>query len=440
MATYDEQAAAAAGSTEFDGLELGVRSYCRSYPQVFDRARGCHVYDRDGRRSIDMLCGAGALGYGHNNPRIKAAVLRYLQSDGIVSSLDLYTTAKLGFLRKFHDVVLEPRGLEYRVQCCGPTGTDAVEAALKLARKVTGRHSVVAFTNAYHGVSLGSLAATASEHERGAAGVPLEHVVRAPFDGFLGNGVDTVEMIEAMFGPGGGLPRPAAFILETIQAEGGLNVASPHWLRRIAGLAAELGALLMIDDIQVGCGRSGAFFSFERAGIEPDIICLSKAIGGMGMPMALVLVRPAIDLWAPGEHVGTFRGNNLAFVAAEAALDYWRTAELADRIEQHGHEMADAPGGDRASRPGGRAARARHDPGHRVPGAGASARGHQGVIRARLDAGVGGSAQERPQAAAAADADRAGRTRRGLGYSGGGRQDGLDAGAAGVQMPGDPPA
>ena len=339
MAIWDQGVATAVANGDFERLESSVRSYSRVYGQVFERARGPYVYDRDGREYIDMLCSAGALSYGHNDPHIKAAVIDYLQSDGVTSSLDLYTTAKLRFLRKFQDVVLAPRSLEYRVQCCGPTGTDAVEAALKLARKVTGRQAVVAFTNAYHGVSLGSLAATAGEHERGAAGVPLEHVVRAPFDGFLGDGIDTVTVIEAMFGAGGGLPRPAAFLLETIQAEGGLNVASPRWLRRIAELAARLGALLIVDDVQVGCGRSGRFFSFERAGIEPDIVCLSKAIGGMGMPMALALIRPAIDVWAPGEHVGTFRGNNLAFVAATAALDYWTTPEFIGRIEQNAHTM-----------------------------------------------------------------------------------------------------
>jgi len=339
MTSYNKSAAVVSPNITFDHLESGVRSYCRVFDQVFDQAQGAAVYDREGRRYIDMLCGAGALSYGHNDPHIKAAVIDYLQSDGIISSLDLFTTAKLRFLCKFQDVILAPRGLNYRVQCCGPTGTDAVEAALKLARKVTKRHAVVAFTNAYHGVSLGSLAATAGEHERGAAGVPLEHVVRAPFDGYLGNGIDTIAVIEAMFGPGGGLPRPAAFLIETIQAEGGVNVASPGWLRRIAELAAKLDALLIVDDIQVGCGRSGTFFSFERAGIEPDIVCLSKAIGGMGMPMALALLRPAIDEWAPGEHVGTFRGNNLAFVAAAAALDYWKTPELAEKIKQNGREM-----------------------------------------------------------------------------------------------------
>jgi diaminobutyrate-2-oxoglutarate transaminase len=317
---------------EIDLYESSVRSYSRLYRGVFERAQGAYMFDQDGRRYIDFLCGAGALGYGHNDPRIKRSVIAYLNDDGVTSSLDLCTSAKLSFLRKFHEVILQPRGLNYKVQCCGPTGTDAVEAALKLARKVTGRQTVVAFTNSYHGVSLGSLAVTAGEHERAAAGIPLEYVVRAPFDGFLGSGIDTTDVIAAMFGPGGGLPRPAAFIVETIQAEGGVNTASVNWLRRLAELAARLGALLIVDDVQVGCGRTGDFFSFERAGLVPDIVCLSKSIGGMGMPMALALVRPEIDVWAPGEHVGTFRGNNLAFVAATAALEYWQDPDFQPEI------------------------------------------------------------------------------------------------------------
>jgi diaminobutyrate-2-oxoglutarate transaminase len=324
---------------ELDRFESSVRSYSRVYQGVFQRAQGACMFDQQGRRYIDFLCGAGALGYGHNNPRIKESVIAYMKADGVTSSLDLCTSAKLTFLRKFHEVVLQPRALDYKIQCCGPTGTDAVEAALKLARKVTGRHSVVAFTNAYHGVSLGSLAVTAGEHERAAAGIPLEFVLRAPFDGFLGGAIDTVEVIAAMFGPGGGMPRPAAFIIETTQAEGGVNVASTTWLRRLAELAARLGALLIVDDVQVGCGRTGTFFSFERAGIVPDIVCLSKSIGGMGMPMALALVRPQIDAWAPGEHVGTFRGNNLAFVAATAALEYWRDPDFPHGITLRANQM-----------------------------------------------------------------------------------------------------
>lgn len=340
MATnLEDRMVGGASPAEFDDLESNVRTYCRTFDTVFARARGAVMYDQQGRRYIDFLSGAGALGYGHNNPQIKQAVVNYLLADGLVHSLDLHTGAKLEFLRKFRDIILAPRGLDYRVQFCGPTGTDAVEAALKLARKVTGQANVVAFTNAYHGVSLGSLATTASRRHREAAGIALHSVVRMPYENYPGAGPDTVALMRSMLARGGGIERPAAIIVETVQAEGGINVASVEWLRRLSDFASTEGILLVVDDIQAGCGRTGTFFSFERAGIRPDIVCLSKAIGGIGMPMALALVKPELDLWSPGEHCGTFRGNNLAFVAAAAALDYWRAPGLEQEIGRRGRLM-----------------------------------------------------------------------------------------------------
>jgi diaminobutyrate-2-oxoglutarate transaminase len=335
---------------EFENLESAVRVYCRSFDSIFSRAFGAHMFDQDGRRYIDFLMGAGTLSYGHNDPYIKKSVLDYLQADGILHSLDLHTAAKLTFLRKFRDVILISRGLDHRVQFCGPTGANAVEAALKLARKVTGRSTVIAFTNGYHGASLGALAATVNSRMRAAAGCALTGVVRMPFDGYLGEAVDTIALLDAMLESGGGIDPPAAILFETVQAEGGINVASTGWMRRLSDLATRHGSLLIVDDIQAGCGRTGTFFSFERAGITPDIICLSKAIGGIGMPMALTLVRPALDLWRPGEHNGTFRGNNLGFVAAAAALDYWRDpgfeAGLRQRAGLLGERLAGIAAGD----------------------------------------------------------------------------------------------
>jgi diaminobutyrate-2-oxoglutarate transaminase len=324
---------------DVDQLESAVRTYSRLFDAVFSRAQGPFLFDQNGRRYADFLCSAGVLSYGHNNPDIREALVAYIAGDGVVSSLDLNTTAKQHFLQKFRDVILEPRGLSYRVQTCGPTGTDAVEAALKLARKVTGRTGIVAFTNAYHGVSLGALAVTAGPHERGAAGVPLEFVIRMPFDGYLGPEIDTVAVLERMLSPGGGIERPAAIIVETVQAEGGINVASVEWLRSLRELADRNEIVLIVDDIQVGCGRTGRFFSFERAGIAPDMVCLSKAIGGIGLPLAITLIRPELDCWEPGEHVGTFRGNNLAFVTGAAAFDYWRTAAFECVIERRAEQM-----------------------------------------------------------------------------------------------------
>jgi diaminobutyrate-2-oxoglutarate transaminase len=327
------------GLEDFEAVESAVRSYCRVFDRIFTRGNGAFVFDQDGRRYVDFLCCAGALSYGHNDRRIKEAVVEYLRNDGIISSLDLHTTAKLNFLRAFREVVLAPRKLDYRIQFCGPTGSDAVEAALKLARKVTRRCGIAAFTNAYHGLSLGSLAATASPRERAAAGVPLQFVTRIPFEGYLGDEVDTISVLEAMLEEGGGTDLPAAIIVETVQAEGGINIATVAWLQRLAELARARGVLLIVDEIQVGCGRVGTFFSFERAGILPDIVCLSKAIGGIGMPMALMLMKPELDQWAPGEHAGTFRGNNLGFVAATAALDFWRNPSFECAIKVRARQM-----------------------------------------------------------------------------------------------------
>ncbi len=320
-----------------NSLESEVRSYCRSFPTVFDTARGARLFDQEGRSYVDFFAGAGALNYGHNDPALKRRLLAYIESDGITHGLDMATTAKEDFLACFAERILEPRELQYKTQFPGPTGTNAVEAALKLARKVTGREGVVSFSNAFHGMTLGSLAVTGNGFKRRGAGVPLHFGDAVPFDGFLGEEIDTLDVLEAMLdGGSSGMDPPAAVIVETTQAEGGLNVASDAWLRRLQTLCRRFGSLLIVDDIQVGIGRTGPFFSFERAGLDPDLVCLSKSLSGYGLPMAIVLIRPDLDAWEPGEHNGTFRGNNPAFVTATAALDYWQD----DRLEREVGEKA----------------------------------------------------------------------------------------------------
>jgi len=308
----------------FDKLESSVQSYARSIPPVFTRARGSYVYDESGKAYLDFLCGAGSLNYGHNHPYMKQKLLDYIADDGITHSLDLHTEAKARFLETLSRCILEPRGLSYKVQFPGPTGTNAVEAALKIARKVTGRETVVSFTNGFHGVSLGALAVSGNEHHRGAAGVSLQGTFRVPYAGYLGDGMDTLDYLEKLLDDASsGLELPAAVILEAVQGEGGLNVASDRWLQRLEALCRERGILLIVDDIQAGCGRTGTFFSFEPSGIKPDIVTLSKSLSGMGLPLAVTLIRPDIDDWEPGEHNGTFRGNNHAFVTAAAALEHF---------------------------------------------------------------------------------------------------------------------
>lgn len=317
----------------FNAFESEVRSYCRSFPIVFERAAGSRLYGEDGREYLDFFSGAGTLNYGHNNPLLKERLIEYLQSDGITHALDMATSAKRELLRSFQDLILEPRGLSYKVQFPGPTGTNAVEAALKLARKVTRRTNVLFFHNGYHGMTLGSLAVTGNASKRRGAGVPLQNATPLPFDGAPGVEDSIGYLAGLLENTSSGVDFPAAVIVETIQAEGGVNVAGMPWLRRLAELLHRHGVLLIVDDIQVGCGRTGTFFSFEPAGIQPDIVVLSKSISGFGLPMALVLMKPELDVWSPGEHNGTFRGNNLAFVTGAHALRlYWQDDTFAREV------------------------------------------------------------------------------------------------------------
>ncbi|WP_068808764.1 diaminobutyrate--2-oxoglutarate transaminase [Thauera phenolivorans] len=313
----------------FERHESEVRGYCRNFPTVFKTAKGAWMTDSEGRKYLDFFAGAGVLNYGHNPDKLKQALIDYVAADGITHTLDMYSEAKAHFIERFQEVILAPRGLDYKMQFPGPTGTNAVEAALKLARKVTGRERIVNFTNAFHGMTLGSLAVTGNGFKRAGAGVPLNHTMAVPFDGYMGEDVDTLDYLERLLiDDGSGLDAPAAVILETVQAEGGVNVASVEWLRRLREITESHGVLLIVDDIQVGCGRTGKFFSFEDAGIVPDIVTLSKSLSGYGLPFALVLFKPEHDQWAPGEHNGTFRGHCPAFVTGAAALDFWQDAWL----------------------------------------------------------------------------------------------------------------
>jgi diaminobutyrate-2-oxoglutarate transaminase len=327
----------------FERRESVVRTYCRGVGVVLVSGRGSLVRDVDGREYIDFLAGAGALNYGHNDPDMKDALLDYISGDGIAHGLDLYTGAKRAFLEAFEDLVLIPRGMDHHVQFTGPTGANAVEAALKLARRVTGRTNVIAFTRGFHGLSLGALAATANSGMRMARHHALSGVTRLPYDGYLGPEVDTAELLCAVLtDPSSGVDAPAAILLETVQGEGGLNHASPRWLRRVADLAREHGALLVVDDIQAGCGRTGTFFSTEVAGVVPDVLVLSKSLSGFGLPMSVVLVRPSLDRWEPGQHTGTFRGNAHAFVTATVALrKFWSTEHFVQDVRRRAQLVTD---------------------------------------------------------------------------------------------------
>ncbi|MHC0053570.1 diaminobutyrate--2-oxoglutarate transaminase [Actibacterium sp. D379-3] len=321
----------------FKRRESDARSYCRSFDTVFTCASGSEITDVKGRSYIDFLAGCSSLNYGHNDPDMKQALVQHIAGDGIAHGLDLHTDTKAGFLGAFDQHILAPRGMDHRVMFTGPTGANAVEAAMKLARKVTGRTNIIAFTNGFHGVTLGALAATGNSYHRGGAGMTLNGVTRMPYDGYMGEDCDTTKFLEAMLSDrSSGMDAPAAIILETVQGEGGLNAARPEWVRRVADLAQAHGALLIIDDIQAGCGRTGTFFSFEDMGVTPDIVTMAKSISGFGLPMALMLVRPEHDVFGPAEHNGTFRGNTHAFVTARVAVEkFWADDafqnELADK-------------------------------------------------------------------------------------------------------------
>lgn len=309
----------------YDRRESDARSYCRSFPTEFVKATNATMTDAAGREYIDFLAGCSSLNYGHNDPDMKDALIAHIAADGVTHGLDMHTNAKTAFLEAFETLILKPRGMDHKVMMTGPTGTNAVEAAMKLARKVTGRHNIVAFTNGFHGMTLGALGATGNAGKRGGAGMPIPGVTHLPYEGAFGPEVDTLAQIEMMLdNPSSGMDAPAAFLLEPVQGEGGLNAASARWIKGIAALAKKHGALLILDDIQAGIGRTGTFFSFEEMGVVPDLIPLAKSLSGMGLPFAALLIRPEFDIWKPAEHNGTFRGNNHAFITARVALEkFW---------------------------------------------------------------------------------------------------------------------
>ena len=319
-------------SSVFSEVESQVRSYCRKFPVEFSKARNSELFAKDGTRYIDFLDVAGSMNYGHNNPYIKKAIMEYLADDTIINALDLYTEAKAAFLETMEKQIFRPRNLNYKVMCCGPTGTNAIEAALKLARKNKKRTNVFAFSGAFHGMSLGSLAMTTDQTSREGAGVPLNNVTFVPYEN---KRVDSINYIRhTLEDDHSGVAMPAAIFVETTQAEGGINVSSVEFLRELRAICDEYDILLVVDDIQVGNGRTGYFFSFERAGIIPDMVVLSKSISGFGMPMALLLMKPELDIFRPAEHNGTFRGNQLSFVGGKAGIEFFNEHHIGEEVQR----------------------------------------------------------------------------------------------------------
>lgn len=306
----------------FEKYESNIRSYCRKWPVEFVSAKGSIYKDTEGNEYIDFFDGAGALNYGHNPDYIKEKLIKYLESDGIVHALDMYTVPKENFINYFEEKILKPRKLDYKIAFPGPTGTNSIELALKLARKVKQRPYIWAFTGAFHGMTLGALALTTESAARKAAGVPLNYTVHIPAPYSMGGNFDSIAYMKQLLSDDhSGYEKPAAIIIETVQQEGGIHVFSKEFLKDLRALCDKYDILLICDEVQIGCSRSGTFFSFERADIVPDIVCMSKSIGGYGIPFAVTLFKKELDVFKPGEHNGTFRGCQLSMVAGLAALE-----------------------------------------------------------------------------------------------------------------------
>ncbi|MFF1544891.1 diaminobutyrate--2-oxoglutarate transaminase family protein [Streptomyces sp. NPDC058291] len=320
--------------------ESAARTYARALPIVPVRARGLTIEGADGRRYLDCLSGAGALALGHNHPVVLEAIRGVLDSGAPLQVLDLATPVKDAFVTELFRTL--PPGLadHARVQFCGPAGTDAVEAALKLVRAATGRTGVLAFTGAYHGMTAGSLEVSGGADDVRVARLPYPQDYRCPFGvgGERGAELAARWTESVLDDPKSGVRHPAGMILEPVQGEGGVIPAPDAWLRRMRQITADRSIPLIADEVQTGVGRTGAFWAVEHSGITPDVMVLSKAIGG-SLPLAVVVYRDDLDVWGPGAHAGTFRGNQLAMAAGTATLAFVRENGLADRAAVLGARM-----------------------------------------------------------------------------------------------------
>ncbi|MDV9032273.1 aspartate aminotransferase family protein [Pseudomonas sp. RAC1] len=325
--------------------ESNARSYPRRIPLVLKRARGIHVEDVEGRQFIDCLAGAGTLALGHNHPVVVEAIQRVLADELPLHTLDLTTPVKDQFVQDLFAVLPESLRRDAKIQFCGPTGTDAVEAALKLVRTATGRSTVLAFQGGYHGMTQGALSLMGSLGPKKALGallssgvqfMPYPYDYRCPFGlgGEAGVRANLHYLENLLLDPEAGVQLPAAVILEVVQGEGGVIPADIEWLRGVRRITEKAGVALIVDEIQSGFARTGRMFAFEHAGIVPDVVTLSKAIGG-SLPLAVVVYRDWLDTWAPGAHAGTFRGNQMAMAAGSAVIDYL----VEHRLDEHAHAM-----------------------------------------------------------------------------------------------------
>lgn len=325
--------------------ESAARTYARSLPIVPVRARGLTIEGADGRRYLDCLSGAGTLALGHNHPVVLEAVRKVLDSGAPLHVLDLATPVKDAFTTELFATLPGELAERARIQFCGPAGTDAVEAALTLVRTATGREGLLAFSGAYHGMTTGALTASGGARHAGVTRLPYPYDYRCPFGTGGAHGAElaarwTENLLDD---PKSGVPRPAGMLLEPVQGEGGVIPAPDSWLRRMRQLTADRGIPLVVDEVQTGVGRTGAFWAVDHSGIVPDVLVMSKAIGG-SLPLAVIVYREELDTWRPGAHAGTFRGNQLAMAAGAATLAHVRAHRLDRRAADLGARMLTALG------------------------------------------------------------------------------------------------
>jgi diaminobutyrate-2-oxoglutarate transaminase len=331
--------------------ESNARSYPRRIPLALKRAQGIYVEDVEGRTFIDCLAGAGTLALGHNHPVVIAAIRKVLDDGLPLHTLDLTTPVKDQFVQDLFDLLPEEFAREAKIQFCGPTGTDAVEAALKLVRTATGRSTVLSFQGGYHGMSMGALSLMGSLGPKkpmaallnsGVQFLPYPYDYRCPFGlgGADGIKVNLRYLENLLNDPEAGVQLPAAVIVEVVQGEGGVIPADLDWLRGLRRITAKAGVALIVDEIQSGFARTGKMFAFEHAGIVPDVVVLSKAIGG-SLPLAVVVYREWLDQWLPGAHAGTFRGNQMAMAAGSAVMAYLKQHDIAAHASAMGARLTE---------------------------------------------------------------------------------------------------
>ncbi|MER5730428.1 diaminobutyrate--2-oxoglutarate transaminase family protein [Streptomyces sp. NPDC002138] len=332
--------------------ESAARTYARALPIVPVRARGMTIEGADGRRYLDCLSGAGTLALGHNHPVVLEAIRKVIDSGAPLHVLDLATPVKDAFTTELFANLPPALAANARVQFCGPAGTDAVEAALKLVRTATGRSGLLAFTGAYHGMTAGALAASGGARDVSVTRLPYPRDHDCPFGVGGPEGVRlSARWTESLLDdPKSGVPTPGGMIVEPLQGEGGVIPAPDAWLRRMREITAARGIPLIADEVQTGVGRTGAFWGVDHAGVVPDVMVLSKAIGG-SLPLAVIVYRAELDVWEPGAHAGTFRGNQLAMAAGTATLAHVRQNGLAARAAEVGDRMLAALRGLAADHP-----------------------------------------------------------------------------------------